>query len=101
MDWSKARTRDQQRADHHYRSDDDQLRQAALQAFALKHTLVCFKCGQDGIVWAKTGISGRGPWAICTACVQTRTDTTRPRSGPRTNSTNPRAQGTNKRATSG
>lgn len=44
-------------------------RQAALAAFVAEHGLSCFKCGAESAEWAKTGISERGPWAICVPCV--------------------------------
>lgn len=46
-------------------------RQIQLREFVEKHGLSCFKCGDshDLTRWAKTGVSGRGPWAICAACV--------------------------------
>jgi hypothetical protein len=48
-------------------------RQRALQEFVWKHDLSCFKCGSRGpIEWAKTGISARGPWAICGPCANKR-----------------------------
>jgi len=44
-------------------------RQDALAAFVDQHDLSCFKCGATEAEWAKTGISKRGPWAICVTCV--------------------------------
>ena len=41
----------------------------AMARFAASHNLGCFKCGSQTNPWAKTGISQRGPWAICKTCV--------------------------------
>jgi hypothetical protein len=40
-----------------------------MEAFVLKHDIGCFKCKKKKARWAKTGISKRGPWAICGNCV--------------------------------
>lgn len=46
------------------------LRQDAVAEYVAKHELACFKCGTREGEWAKTGRSGRGPWAICADCVR-------------------------------
>lgn len=69
LDWSKRSAR---RFQAHRAGTDQEQRQQAMQNFVAKHGLTCFRCHQNNIVWAKTGIgehSGK-PWAICTACVQ-------------------------------
>lgn len=71
LNWEKARKRDQARASRHAAKKANALeRQVALKAWATKHDLACFKCNTKGGPWAKTGISTRGPWAICARCVQ-------------------------------
>ena len=45
-------------------------RQMRLQAFVAQHGIVCFKCGRPAEEWAKTGMHGQRPWAICLLCVR-------------------------------
>jgi hypothetical protein len=45
-------------------------RQVRMEAFVAKHAIGCFKCGYSHGPWAKTGISWRGPWALCLSCVK-------------------------------
>jgi ribonuclease HI len=71
-DWQKARERDAARrafAGAKPRQGGSGKRQDALAAFVEKHGLRCFNCGAEKGEWAKTGVSRRGPWAICTTCV--------------------------------
>ena len=44
--------------------------QLRMSAFVSEHGLRCFKCGTIFNAWAKTGIGGRGAWAICVQCVR-------------------------------
>jgi hypothetical protein len=74
LNWDKARERDRTR-DAKQTAAHDQggarrsaARQAALAAFVAEHEIACFKCGAEKADWAKTGISTRGPWAICANC---------------------------------
>ena len=75
MDWQRARAASRARrdavetaaltpADARRRGK----RQFALAAFVQQHGLRCFKCGASEAEWAKTGISKKGPWAICVPC---------------------------------
>jgi hypothetical protein len=45
-------------------------RRLRLAAFVQQHDLACFARGATEAEWAKTGISTRGPWAICAQCVR-------------------------------
>ena len=45
-------------------------RQMRLAAFVDQHNITCFKCGSRLNDWAKTGLKGRRPWAICVRCVR-------------------------------
>jgi hypothetical protein len=74
LDWEKARDRDRGRATKQAppgagAAKRRAARQDALAAFVEKHEIGCFKCGAAKAEWAKTGISKRGPWAICARCV--------------------------------
>jgi ribonuclease HI len=72
LDWQRARQRDAARdasSEPKARQGGNGKRQAALAAFVEQHGLRCFKCGGEKVKWAKTGLSKRGPWAICTDCV--------------------------------
>lgn len=68
IDWEKAepkppqQPRDNRKAAMH--------RQDAMADYVVKHDLACFKCGTREAEWAKTGRSGRGPWAICVDCAR-------------------------------
>ena len=68
LEWDKAKPkpaptpRDNRKAAMH--------RQTAMADYVAKHDLACFKCGTREGEWAKTGRSGRGPWAICVNCVR-------------------------------
>jgi hypothetical protein len=42
----------------------------ALRAFAQKHGITCFKCGDEAAPPAKCGTNRRGPWVICVHCIQ-------------------------------
>lgn len=64
----KVRTRN--RPSRYQRKGEVQM---ALAKFVAAHDLSCFKCGAVKAEWAKTGISKRGPWAICRHCVQAET----------------------------
>lgn len=44
--------------------------QAKLAAFVTEHNIGCFDCGTTKAEWAKTGLSKRGPWAVCLSCVR-------------------------------
>lgn len=73
LDWEKAARYDREtraRADTP-RPPRETKREIALDGFAVKHSLLCFACGGLG-PWAKSGISKRGPWIICVACVNKR-----------------------------
>lgn len=43
----------------------------AMARFVRERQLRCFACGENEFHPAKTGISKRGPWAICITCVRT------------------------------
>lgn len=47
-------------------------RQLRMKAFVSQHGITCFKCGTAHHDWAKTGMSGRRPWAICLQCVRSK-----------------------------
>jgi hypothetical protein len=66
---NEARQRDLRNAPKRFTGAD---RQAALADFVAKNSLRCFKCKAARAEWASTGISKRGPWAICAPCVQSR-----------------------------
>jgi hypothetical protein len=68
LDWERAERRRRPTGSQRRKRQPVDVRRQALEAFAAKHDLRCFKCG--GVHnWAKTGISTRGPWAICVQCV--------------------------------
>jgi hypothetical protein len=79
MTWERAAHRDRLRAHDSERREEAasvraaaalrRRRQAAIR-FAKERDLACFKCGRDDVMFAKSGVSSRGPWAICTGCVQ-------------------------------
>jgi hypothetical protein len=74
LNWDKARERDRAReAKQTVVPDQGSTRrsaakQVALAAFVAEHEIACFKCRAEKAEWAKTGISKRGPWAICAEC---------------------------------
>jgi hypothetical protein len=69
LDWEKAELKKRRRPTGSQRKRQSaDIRRQALDAFTAKHDLRCFKCGGD-TNWAKTGISARGPWAVCVVCV--------------------------------
>ena len=69
LDWEKAKRRSLGPTPQRDTRKQQMHRQTAMAEFVAKHELACFKCrGTEG-PWAKTGVSGSGPWAICTACV--------------------------------
>jgi hypothetical protein len=68
FDWSKAQPKPAPAPRDNRRSA--MLRQDAMLEFVARHDLACFKCGTYEGEWAKTGVSGRGPWAICVNCVR-------------------------------
>ncbi len=73
MNWSKAKTRPRNRAAQRT-GGNPKIRQAAMTKYALDLGLACFVCKDtQPTEWAKTGISKRGPWAICLDCVQHQT----------------------------
>jgi hypothetical protein len=71
LEWEKANRRERRR-----RQSGDQraqkkgtVRQQVIADFVESHGIGCFKCGAPKAEWAKSGISKRGPWAICVPCV--------------------------------
>jgi len=46
------------------------VRQKALADFVHSHEIGCFRCDAREAEWAKTGISTRGPWALCVPCAR-------------------------------
>jgi len=44
------------------------LRQTAMADFVARHELACFKVRVARSRVAKTGVSRRGPWALCVGC---------------------------------
>lgn len=78
MEWEKAAARDRQeranqplyKAKRDARRDKtNEARRLAMAVFVDKHQLACFACGGTAPrEWAKTGVSRRGPWALCAAC---------------------------------
>lgn len=77
LDWENAKRRDKTRdaaAGKRRRRKSQHVRKGAMYEFAKKHGLNCFRCGAEQVEWAKTGISKRGPWAICVACVSRPSD---------------------------
>ena len=68
LDWSKAKPKPAPTPRNTRKSA--MLRQTALVDFVARHDLACFRCGTREGMWAKTGVSGRGPWAICVSCVR-------------------------------
>src|SRR5258708_21985469 len=75
LDWQKARERELTRETANATPAGPVTvrrrgaQQEAFAAFVERHDLRCFKCGAPKADWAKTGISKRGPWAICAPCV--------------------------------
>jgi len=82
FDWERANKRDRQRIET-LRTESRKIRerrrttlasrQESISDFVHRHQLKCFVCGAEQAQWAKSGISKRGPWAICAACVAERT----------------------------
>jgi hypothetical protein len=68
LDWSKAKPKPEPEPRDNRRAA--MLRQTAMAEYVARHDLACFKCGTREGEWAKTGVSGRGPWAICANCVR-------------------------------
>lgn len=68
LDWSKAKPTPAPAPRDNRRSA--MPRQTAMAEFVGRHELACFKCGTCEGEWAKTGITRRGPWAICANCVR-------------------------------
>jgi hypothetical protein len=68
LDWSKAKAKPEPKPRDNRRAAT--LRQTAMADFVASHDLACFKCGTREGEWAKTGVSGGGPWAICANCVR-------------------------------
>jgi hypothetical protein len=69
MDWEKANRRERAQPAKPDTRKQQMQRQTALADFVAKHDVSCFKCGRSDGPWAKTGVSRRGPWAICVECV--------------------------------
>jgi hypothetical protein len=72
LDWDKAKRRNLAPPPERDTRKQQMAREDALAGFVAKHELACFKCGRTEGPWAKTGVSQRGPWAMCTACVRTK-----------------------------
>jgi hypothetical protein len=74
LDWEKARRQEleqpRRRNRHASKVRAKARAQGARHEFVQKHGVGCFKCGTQAAEWAKTGISKRGPWAICVPCVK-------------------------------
>jgi hypothetical protein len=68
LNWEKAKPKQAPKPPDNRKSA--MLREEAMAEYVAKHDLVCFKCGTREAEWAKTGRSGRGPWAICVNCVR-------------------------------
>jgi hypothetical protein len=76
LDWEKAKRQEavggrKRPKGNRQARQAEHVRQMALVEFVTKHDLSCFKCGDQLNKWAKTGVSRRGPWAICVDCVVT------------------------------
>jgi hypothetical protein len=71
MDWEKERRRSLKPQRRRDTRKQQMQRQTAMADFVAKHDLSCFKCSRSKGPWAKTGVSDRGPWAICVECVGT------------------------------
>jgi len=72
LDWEKAKRGSLAPPPQRDTRKQQMQRQVALSEFVAKHDLACFKCGSTEGPWAKTGVSNRGPSAICTACVSSK-----------------------------
>jgi hypothetical protein len=70
LDWEKAKRRGIAPTPERDTRKQQMHRQTAMAEFVAKHELACFKCKRNEGPWAKTGVSGHGPWAICMACVR-------------------------------
>ena len=70
MDWEKAKRRELTPQPQRDTRKQQMQRQTAMAEFVAKHELACFKCKSADGPWAKTGVSRRGPWAICVECVR-------------------------------
>jgi hypothetical protein len=68
LDWSKAKPKPAPPPRDNRKSA--MLRRTAMAEYVATHDLACFKCGAREAEWAKTGRTGRGPWAICVNCVR-------------------------------
>jgi hypothetical protein len=69
-DWEKAKRRSLAPPPERDTRKEQTQRQTAMTGFVAKHDLACFKCSSTEGPWAKTGVSRRGPWVICMACVR-------------------------------
>lgn len=83
LDWEKANRKERVRpgkskraAKRGDRAAQERIRQGVMMAFVAHHQLHCFKCGAGHGPWGKTGLSKRGPWAICGNCVRSPRNTT-------------------------
>jgi len=68
LDWDKAERKPSSKPRDNRKTAA--LRQTAMAEYVATHGLACFRCGAREAEWAKTGRSGRGPWAICVNCVR-------------------------------
>lgn len=70
LNWEKANRRERERKKIPPRPRRSSARrQTVLDHFVQSHAIACFICGATKAQWAKTGISSKGPWAICSRCV--------------------------------
>jgi len=74
MNWEKANRQEmtRRRPSGRLRKNSNALRWMAMAEFVQHHDIGCFKCGATKANWAKTGISTRGPWAVCVDCLDKR-----------------------------
>lgn len=63
LNWEKTNRQE------NLRFGKEERKRKILSDFAIKHNLQCFVCGTNENSWAKTGISRKGPWGICVACI--------------------------------
>lgn len=75
FDWKRARARDREAKKHLERPKRrwrGKHRTDVMAKWAAERELACFVCGEQRPAggWAKTGVSARGPWAICVNCVR-------------------------------
>jgi hypothetical protein len=70
LDWEKAKAKAKARRRPSGKRKRGVDRQIQMWKFTQRHGIGCFVCKSTEREWAKTGLSDRGPWAICVECVK-------------------------------